>query len=229
MELLPDRHRMTHLLARFRPEIRTAIASQYKLPSSRSALISLARRIEDNVRLNPATTMGPPPAIQPAQGPAQGTRSNQRASGPPPTPRLQPADAPTSATAPTAGPAPRGIKRGACNRCGGLGHWAAECTAQMPGGPATTAPALRPPALCRICGTEGHISSNCPDAVCALCRREGRNHRGHTTAACQWGQPQQQPPQAQPPQQRGGGQGAAQNPATTVNAAPVANSSARRE
>jgi len=50
MEPFSDVHRRQHLLAKLRPELRKAITNHQNVPDNRSALISLAARLEDNMR-----------------------------------------------------------------------------------------------------------------------------------------------------------------------------------
>ena len=65
LEIYTDEQRRLHLLARLRPDLKAALRSMQILPARRTELVSLAARIEDNLRQTPAgraSTRRPSPA-----------------------------------------------------------------------------------------------------------------------------------------------------------------------
>jgi len=153
--------RIGFLLSKFKPDIRFHLTVSGATYTTRSRLISNARRIEEAMkaqrlsRPSARTVETTPTRVDPVPPVAT-----------PPTPSKRPlAEDPESPAAREPRPT------GACYNCGKPGHYSASC------------PEPRKPrgsgGRCYTCGQAGHISPDCPNAACRRC-----NQKGHTAVRC---------------------------------------------
>ena len=141
LEAFTDEQRRLHLLARFRPDLKAALRSMQNLPLRRTELVSLAARIEDNLRQpstgraslrrpNPAAHQGYLPSQQnpnsipmgigaSASRPSRGTGSSYRRGG---------GRGRGGAAAPADRVGTADLSHIECYNCHRMGHYSNACT-----------------------------------------------------------------------------------------------------
>lgn len=140
LETYTDEQRRLHLLARLRPDLKAALRSMQILPARRTELVSLAARIEDNLRQTPAgraSTRRPSPAAQGGYQPSQqnpnsipvgtGASASRPTRGVGPSYRRGGGRGRGGAAAPTDRTGTTDLSNIECYNCHRMGHYANAC------------------------------------------------------------------------------------------------------
>ena len=157
LETFTDEQRRLHLLARLRPELKTALRSMQSLPLSRTDLVTLAARVEDTLR---QTSSGRATPRRPNSATSAGHRPRQQnpniislgGEGSSPRPRR------TSGAQPRRGGG-RGRGRGVSNSASNDRTMTADLSHIE----------------CYACHKMGHYSTACPDRPVVGAYRRSKN------------------------------------------------------